>query len=157
MPPFRLFSRVWTSTTARSRFCGREDSGRKNIGSESLETEVSSFRNALILGQKYGLIRAVNVEDLWQETLPQNVPATNEEPVQTGRRRNAAKRRANPENGRTCRVLTNVFAHRSRTSTCLTKAVILKLLNVWDHTHVSSTVWKHQLRCVGSGRWKKSS
>ncbi|HSU88628.1 MAG TPA: 4-alpha-glucanotransferase, partial [Terriglobia bacterium] len=79
-----------------------------------MKRKLRSFRNATqFLAKSMADIVLVNMEDLWQETLPQNVPATNKERPNWRRRM-----RPNIEQIRrmsaVAEVLSDVFAHRSR-------------------------------------------
>jgi 4-alpha-glucanotransferase len=80
-----------------------------------MKRKLGTFRHAIEFQAKsMADIVLINMEDLWQETLPQNVPATNQETRPNWRRR----MRPSVEQIRTmagiAEVLTDVFAHRSR-------------------------------------------
>jgi 4-alpha-glucanotransferase len=115
MPPFRAFldgddidDRVDLDLIDK-RMARKEHKQRKGM-----RKELFSFRKAIqFLSESMANIVLVNAEDLWQETLPQNVPAT-------GSERPNWRRRFRPsvEQIRSmadiAEVISNVFAQRSR-------------------------------------------
>ncbi len=80
-----------------------------------MKRKLRSFRNAIqFLADSMADIVLVNMEDLWQETLPQNVPETNQETRPNWRRRMRPSIEQIRKMRRVAEVLTDVFAHRSR-------------------------------------------
>jgi len=80
-----------------------------------MKRKLRSFRNAIqFLAGSMADIVLINMEDLWQETLPQNVPATDQETRPNWRRRMRPSIEQIRKMRRVAEVLTDVFAHRSR-------------------------------------------
>ena len=80
----------------------------------TMKRKLRSFRDATqFLAKSMADIVLVNMEDLWQETLPQNVPATNETRPNWRRRMRPSIEQIRKMAG-LAEVLTDVFAHRSR-------------------------------------------
>src|SRR5436189_5963883 len=80
-----------------------------------MKRKLRSFHAATqFLARSMADIVLVNMEDLWQETLPQNVPATNQEIRPNWRRRMRPSIEQIRKMWRVAEVLTDVFAHRSR-------------------------------------------
>jgi 4-alpha-glucanotransferase len=79
-----------------------------------MKRKLRSFRNATqFLAKSMADIVLVNMEDLWQETLPQNVPATNKERPNWRRRMRPSIEQIR-RMAAVAEVLSDVFAHRSR-------------------------------------------
>ena len=79
-----------------------------------MRRKLGSFRNATqFLANSMADIVLINIEDLWQETLPQNVPATNKERPNWRRRMRPSVEQIRRMAG-VAEVLADVFAHRSR-------------------------------------------
>jgi 4-alpha-glucanotransferase len=80
-----------------------------------MKRKLRSFHAATqSLAKSMADIVLVNMEDLWQETLPQNVPATNQEIRPNWRRRMRPGIEQIRRMAGLAEVLTDVFAHRSR-------------------------------------------
>ena len=80
-----------------------------------MKRKLRSFLNAVrFLARSMADIVLVNMEDLWQETLPQNVPATTNEARPNWRRRMRPSIEQIRKMAGLAEVLTDVFAHRSR-------------------------------------------
>ncbi len=80
----------------------------------AMRRKLRSFIDATkFLGKSMADIVLVNIEDLWQETLPQNVPATNKERPNWRRRMRPSIEQIRKNSG-VAEVLADVFAHRSR-------------------------------------------
>lgn len=115
MPPFRAFL---DGTDIDDRF----DLGllnEKAVRQERKERAVMrrklrSFRSAIqFLSDSMASVVLINAEDLWQERLPQNVPATNKERPNWRRRVRPSVEQIRKMAG-IAEVLSNVFAQRSR-------------------------------------------
>ena len=79
-----------------------------------MKRKLGSFRSATqFLSKSKADIVLVNAEDLWQETLPQNVPATNKERPNWRRRMRRSIDQIR-KMAAVAEVLSDVFAHRSR-------------------------------------------
>jgi 4-alpha-glucanotransferase len=116
MPPFQAFLE------------GLDIDDRLDLGLLNEKTAVKERKQRKIMKRKLGSFRKttqflarsmadivlVNMEDLWQETLPQNVPATNEETRPNWRRRMRPGIEQIRKMARLAEVLTDVFANRSR-------------------------------------------
>ena len=80
----------------------------------AMRRKLRSFIDATkFLGKSMADIVLINMEDLWQETLPQNVPATNKERPNWRRRMRPSIEQIRKNSG-VAEVLADVFAHRSR-------------------------------------------
>ena len=115
MPPFQAFLEGLDIDDRLDLGLLDEKTARKERKQRALmKRKLRSFRNATqFLADSMADIVLVNIEDLWQETLPQNVPATNKERPNWRRRMRPGieQIRGIPA---VAEVLSNVFAHRSR-------------------------------------------
>jgi 4-alpha-glucanotransferase len=115
MPPFRAFldgsdidDRIDLS------FLDEKAARQERKERALMRRKLSSFRKAIrFLSDSMATVVLVNAEDLWQETLPQNVPATSEERPNWRRRIRPSIEQIRKMAGIT-EVLSDVFAQRSR-------------------------------------------
>ena len=116
MPPFEAFLAGLDINDRLDLGLLDEKTGRVERGQRAImKRKLRSFRNAIqFLADSMADIVLVNMEDLWQETLPQNVPATNQETRPNWRRRMRPSIEQIRKMRRVAEVLTDVFAHRSR-------------------------------------------
>jgi len=116
MPPFEAFLAGLDINDRLDLGLLDEKTGRVERGQRAImKRKLRSFRNAIqFLADSMADIVLVNMEDLWQETLPQNVPATNQETRPNWRRRMRPSIEQIRKMWRVAEVLTDVFAHRSR-------------------------------------------
>jgi len=115
MPPFQSFL---DGLDIEDRFdlglLDEKTAGKERKQRVIMKRKLRSFRNATqFLAKSMADIVLVNMEDLWQETLPQNVPATNETRPNWRRRMRPSIEQIRKMAG-LAEVLTDVFAHRSR-------------------------------------------
>jgi 4-alpha-glucanotransferase len=116
MPPFEAFLAGLDIDDRLDLGLLDEKTGRVECEQRAImKRKLRSFRNAVqFLADSMADIVLVNMEDLWQETLPQNVPATNQETRPNWRRRMRPSIEQIRKMWRVAEVLTDVFAHRSR-------------------------------------------
>ena len=96
-------------------FIDRESAKQERKQRLVMKRKLRSFLNATrFLAKSMADIVLINMEDLWQETLPQNVPATTNEIRPNWRRRMRPGIEQIRKMAGLAEVLTHVFAHRSR-------------------------------------------
>lgn len=88
----------------------RKERKQRAVMRGKLHSFLDAFR---FLSKSMADIVLINIEDLWQETLPQNVPATDQERPNWRRRMRPSIEQIR-KMSRIARVLADVFAHRSR-------------------------------------------
>ena len=115
MPPFQAFLEGLDIDDRLDLGLLDEKTARKERKQRALmKRKLRSFRNATrFLAGSMADIVLVNMEDLWQETLPQNVPATSKERPNWRRRMRPGIEQIRRMSA-AAEVLSDVFAHRSR-------------------------------------------
>jgi 4-alpha-glucanotransferase len=115
MPPFRAFLDGLDIDDRLDLGFVDEKGARKERKQRALMRRyLRSFRSAIeFLSDSMANIVLVNAEDLWEETLPQNVPATSAERPNWRRRVRPGLEQIRKMAG-IAEVLSNVFAQRSR-------------------------------------------
>src|SRR5207248_9746200 len=115
MPPFEAFLAGLDINDRLDLGLPDEKTGRVERGQRAImKRKLRSFRNAIqFLADSMADIVLVNMEDLWQETLPQNVPSTNKERPNWRRRMRPSVEQIRRMAG-VAAVLADVFADRSR-------------------------------------------
>jgi 4-alpha-glucanotransferase len=115
MPPFQAFLEgLDIDDRLDLGFLDEKTAGKERRQRLAMKRKLRSFLNATrFLAKSMADIVLVNMEDLWQETLPQNVPATNEDRPNWRRRTRPSIEQIRKMAG-LAEVLTDVFAHRSR-------------------------------------------
>ncbi|HLH30205.1 MAG TPA: 4-alpha-glucanotransferase [Terriglobia bacterium] len=115
MPPFRAFL-DGTDIDDRLDLGFLNEKGARNERKERsvMRRKLGSFRKAIqFLSESMANIVLINAEDLWEETLPQNVPATNTERPNWRRRVRPRVEQIRKMAG-IAEVLSHVLAQRSR-------------------------------------------
>lgn len=115
MPPFRAFL---DGTDIHDRvdlgFVDENAAKKERRQRVSMRKKLRSFRaTSRFLADSMANVVLVNLEDLWEETLPQNVPATSTERPNWRRRVRPSLERIR-KMAEVAEVLSNVFAQRSR-------------------------------------------
>jgi 4-alpha-glucanotransferase len=115
MPPFQAFLDGLDIDDRRDLgFLDEKTSKKERRQRLAMKRKLRSFVDATrFLARSMADIVLVNMEDLWQETLPQNVPTTNEVRPNWRRRMRPTIEQIRKMAG-LAEVLTDVFAHRSR-------------------------------------------
>jgi 4-alpha-glucanotransferase len=115
MPPFRAFL-DGTDIDDRLDLDFLDEKAAKNERKQRgrMRRKLGSFKaiSRFLAGSMANIV-LVNLEDLWQETLPQNVPATSTERPNWRRRARPSIEQIRKMAG-VAEVLSNVFAQRSR-------------------------------------------
>jgi 4-alpha-glucanotransferase len=116
MPPFEAFlAGMDIEDRLDLGLLDEKTAGRERKERAIMKRKLVSFRKAIeYLANSMADIVLVNMEDLWQETLPQNVPGTNHETRPNWRRRMRPSIEQIRKMAGVAEVLTDVFAHRSR-------------------------------------------
>ena len=115
MPPFRAFL-DGTDIDDRLDLGFLDEKGARQERKERavMRRKLRSFRNAIkFLSESMASVVLINAEDLWEETLPQNVPATSKERPNWRRRIRPSVEQIRKMAG-IAEELSNVFAQRSR-------------------------------------------
>jgi len=115
MPPFRAFL-DGTDIDDRLDLGFLDEKGAQQERKERavMRRRLRSFRNAIrFLSESMASVVLINAEDLWEETLPQNVPATSKERPNWRRRIRPSVEQIRKMAG-IAEELSNVFAQRSR-------------------------------------------
>jgi 4-alpha-glucanotransferase len=115
MPPFRAFL---DGTDIDDRidlgFLDEKDAREERRQRTLMRRKLRSFRAAIrFLAESMANVVLINAEDLWEETLPQNVPATSTERPNWRRRVRPSVEQIRKMAG-IAEELSNVFAQRSR-------------------------------------------
>jgi len=115
MPPFEAFLKGHDIADRLDLgFLDEKTAKKERKQRVAMKRKLRSFIYATnFLAKSMAEIVLVNIEDLWQETLPQNVPATNKERPNWRRRMRPSIEQIRKMSG-VAEVLADVFAHRSR-------------------------------------------